>query len=219
METFGAGLGPATLALTTREISTVTLDGRPARRTVMSRSYRTDQADLWEALTDPERIPRWFLPITGDLRVGGSYQLEGNAGGTVEECEPPHRFRVTWVMGEAVSWLSVTLRPDEAGTLLELDHLGSVPDELWAQFGPSATGIGWDMTLHGLAAHLATGADNDPAAFMAWATSAEGVAFMQTSAEAWQQADVADGGDPAEAAARAGRTIAVYTGQAEPPQH
>ena len=33
----------------------------------------------------PERIPRWFLPVSGDLRLGGRYQLEGNAGGEVLE--------------------------------------------------------------------------------------------------------------------------------------
>jgi hypothetical protein len=47
-----------------------------ARRHV-SQSYDTDQDDLWDAVTNIERIPRWFLPISGDLKVGGSYQLEG----------------------------------------------------------------------------------------------------------------------------------------------
>ena len=48
---------------------------------------------MWDAVTSAERIPRWFLPISGDLRLGGRYQLEGNAGGEVLECAPPARRR------------------------------------------------------------------------------------------------------------------------------
>lgn len=210
---------PGFLKLTTRSVSTVQVDGKPARRGVLSRRFDTDAADLWDAITTPERIPRWFLPISGDLRVGGRFQLEGNAGGTIEECEPPSRFRVTWVMGEGtLSWVTVTLAPEGEGTRLELEHLGHIPDELWARFGPSATGLGWDMALFGLDLHLETGAANDPAEAMAWMTSPNGLAFMQESAASWQAADVADGTAPHEAAARAARTIAVYTGQADPPQ-
>src|SRR5690606_22050656 len=55
--------------------------GRPARVARLMRSYPTTQDDLWDAITNPERIPRWFMPVSGDLRPGGHYQLEGNAGG------------------------------------------------------------------------------------------------------------------------------------------
>ena len=65
-----------------------------------SRTYPAEIDDVWDALTNPERIPRWFLPIHGDLRLGGTYQFEGNAGGEIRECEPPQRLLVTWVMGE-----------------------------------------------------------------------------------------------------------------------
>ena len=64
---------------TRREVRVAERDGRPARQLVATRSYPTGAADLWDALTSPTRIPRWFLPITGDLRVGGRYQLTGNA--------------------------------------------------------------------------------------------------------------------------------------------
>ena len=61
-------------------------DGATTKIAIARRTYPTDQADLWDALTDAERIPRWFLPISGDLTVGGRYQLEGQAGGVVERC-------------------------------------------------------------------------------------------------------------------------------------
>jgi hypothetical protein len=61
------------------EIVTVTLERR----------YQAEVADVWQAITDPERLRRWFLPITGDLRPGGNFQLEGNAGGDILTSEAP----------------------------------------------------------------------------------------------------------------------------------
>lgn len=207
------------LGLVTRTVSTVDLDGVPARRTVMTRTFPTDRDDLWDAVTNPARIPRWLMPISGDLKVGGSYQLEGNAGGTVEECEAPERFRVTWQMGPATTWLTVTLTSDgDAGTQLRLEHVGVVPEELWAQFGPSATGIGWDMMLLALGLHTSSGEAVDPAEAAAWTASPEGVAMTEQSALLWQDADAAAGTDPDAAAQRAAFTVAVYTGRAEPSQ-
>ena len=75
-------------------------EGRTVR---LERTFDAPIEDVWDALTDAERISRWFLPISGELHVGGRYQLEGNAGGEVLACEPPHRFRVTWVYGEVTS--------------------------------------------------------------------------------------------------------------------
>lgn len=49
----------------------------------LTRTYDADVDDVWDALTNPERLPRWFSPVTGDFRVGGAYQIEGNAGGQI----------------------------------------------------------------------------------------------------------------------------------------
>ena len=68
----------------------------------LSRSYPTSVEDLWEACTTAERLARWFSPVHGDLRLGGRYQVEGNAGGTVEQCDPPRSFRLSWEMGPQV---------------------------------------------------------------------------------------------------------------------
>src|SRR6476619_4582258 len=72
-------------------------EGRAVR---LRRTYDAPVEDVWDAVTNPERISRWFLPISGDLRLGGRYQLEGNAGGEILACEQPRRYRVTWVYGE-----------------------------------------------------------------------------------------------------------------------
>jgi hypothetical protein len=35
---------------------------------LIRRNYDAAIADVWDALTDPDRMKRWFLPITGNLR-------------------------------------------------------------------------------------------------------------------------------------------------------
>ncbi|UAK31909.1 SRPBCC family protein [Nocardia asteroides] len=207
---------PAAIAgLVTREVRTGSRDGTPTRIAVARRTYPTDQADLWDALTDIERIPRWFLPVSGDLRVGGRYQLEGNANGVVEQCDAPRRFAVTWEMGPQISWLTVDLTPSGDGTELELVHEAPVDPEFWSQYGPGAVGVGWDLGLMGLGLHLSSGVPVDQAEAMAFPTTPEGAAFIRTAALGWAEAAVGGGDDPAAANAAALRTVAFYTGASE----
>lgn len=63
---------------------------------VLRRHYDADVADVWQACTDPERLPRWLTPVSGELRPGGRYRLAGNAGGQVLRCEPPRLLVVSW---------------------------------------------------------------------------------------------------------------------------
>ena len=74
-----------------RHVGSRTLEAGEARTLTVSRVYETPPEDLWDACTNPERISRWFLPISGDLRPGGRYEFEGNASGTIERCEPPQQ--------------------------------------------------------------------------------------------------------------------------------
>ena len=105
-----------------REVANREHLGRPARAVIATRSYDTDIDDLWDALTSAERIPRWFLPVSGDLRLGGRYQFEGNAGGEITRCEPPRLLSVTWEFGGGTTWLTVTLSEEGVGvTRLELE--------------------------------------------------------------------------------------------------
>ncbi|RYU10977.1 SRPBCC family protein [Nocardioides iriomotensis] len=203
-------LGAVDRALSTREHL-----GRTARVLTAEQHYPTDADDLWEALTTPERLQRWFLPLEGDLRVGGSYQLVGNAGGTIERCDAPRSFAITWEYGGGVSWVEVDLTPTDGGTDLVLTHIAHV-DGFAETYGPGAVGVGWDMTLMGLHAHVVSGEANDPSAFEAWGTSDEGKAYVTRSSELWGQADAADGTDPAVAQARAERTAAFYRGEEVP---
>lgn len=192
-------------------------NGRPARVILASRRYDAEIADVWDAMTNAERIPRWFLPISGDLRPGGRYQLKGNAGGEITRCEPPRHLALTWEFGGEVSWVSVQLAEiSEGRTLLELEHVAHVDDERWEQYGPGAVGVGWDMALLGLAQHLATGASVDPTQAIAWLASDDGRRFVSGSSEGWCQASVASGTEASQAKASAARTSAFYTGQPDP---
>lgn len=198
----------------TREVRGRDHEGKPARVVVASRSYDTTLDDLWDALTSAERIPRWFLPITGDLKLGGRYQLVGNAGGTITACEPPRRLSVTWEFGGQTSWVNVSLTADGAGTHLELEHIAHIadPDEFWDRFGPGAVGVGWDLALVGLALHLASGAAVDKAEFEIWSTSDEGKDFAARSSEGWRLASIAYGTDEAAATTAAAETTKFYQG-------
>ncbi len=183
----------------------------------VSRSYPAGLADVWDACTNPERIKRWFLPVSGELTAGGRYQLEGNAGGTVTRCDPPHGFDATWEMGGDTSWIELRLADEGNGrTLFRLDHIARVGDERWAQFGPGAVGVGWESGLIGLSLHLTTRRSVDPAAFAAWSVSDEGRQFFAASSDAWGEASVSSGTDVSLARAAANRTTAFYTGAPEP---
>lgn len=73
----------------------------------LSRGYSTTIKNLWDAVTNDERLPRWFLTITGKLELGGRYQLEGYAGGLINACEPPSHLAITWEFGGDVSWVVI----------------------------------------------------------------------------------------------------------------
>jgi uncharacterized protein YndB with AHSA1/START domain len=185
-----------------------------AGRTVrLQREYDAPIEDVWDAITNPERIGRWFLPISGDYRLGGRYQFEGNAGGTILECERPHRLRVTWVYGEVtsdadISEVVVRLESvDGDSTRLQLEHVAIVPEDRWEQFGPGAVGVGWEMGLLGLTLHLRGGSVGDP---LAWQLSDEGREFAMRSSEAWGKANRAAGADPTVAAQAVANTTAFY---------
>ena len=93
-----------------------------ARVAVFRRSYQTTVEDLWDACTNPERLARWYVPVTGDLRVGGSFQQVNVGGGTILVCDAPHLLKLS--LGDGADEIEVRLSPGpEAGTaVLELEH-------------------------------------------------------------------------------------------------
>ena len=197
-----------------RQVGRRTLEAGEARTLTISRVYDTPTEDLWDACTNPARLPRWFLPVSGDLRLGGRFTIEGNASGTIERCEPPHSFDATWEFGGAVSWIDLRLTPEADGrTRFALHHIAHIEDEIWAQYGPGAVGVGWDGAVLGLTLHLSEAGSPERATVDAWQASDEGRAFMRLASERWAEASVAAGTDPVAAQAAATRVTDAYTGQ------
>ena len=204
------------LGVVHRSVESLEHNGKPARAVVLSRNYNTHIDDLWDALTNAERIPRWFMPIEGSLTLGGRYQLVGNAGGTITECTPPAELGLTWEMQQQVSWVQVRLTKESRDrTRLTLRHIAELTPEseqFWAQFGPGAVGVGWEAGLLGMALYLA-----DPDAKKidenTFATTPEGLEFFRGSAGQWGDAAIAAGEDVEGARVAARNTAGFYTGQ------
>jgi uncharacterized protein YndB with AHSA1/START domain len=196
----------------TSQIDTIrrTIGSRPipagdGRSVVLRRSYDAPVEDVWDACTDPGRLKRWFLPVSGDLRAGGSFQIEGNAGGQIVRCEPPSLLAVTWVYGNnPADQVELRLSRGAGGTTeLELEH-ASAPGTADSLAG---VGVGWDLTLLGLAMHL-RGETVDPTA---WEHSPATGELVVSSTRAWGAALEAAGvATAAEAAGIVERTIAFY---------
>jgi len=188
----------------TREVRSVEKDGCPARVVVAACSYDTTVEDLWDCITNAERIPRWLLPVSGELRLGGRYQLQGNARGEITACDPPRVLAVTWEFGGQLSWVRVELTElSDGGAQLRLEHTVPV-DETWDRFGPGATGIGWELALLGLSWHLDGHAmPQEPP---------DRKDFVRRSSEEWGRASIAAGSSEEAARAAAERTTQFYAG-------
>ena len=203
-----------------REVASGRLAAGEAHTIRLRRTYDAPIDDVWDALTNPDRIGRWFLPVSGDYRVGGTFQFEGNAGGRIVACERPNRLLVTWGYAEmggdaAASELELRLMPDGDGaTVFELEHTAIVPDDAWALFGPGAVGVGWDQGLLGLGLHLRGDSAGDP---MAWQLSEEGRSFAMRSSEAWGAASAAAGADAGTVARNVASTNGFYAPEPDGP--
>ncbi|MYC28633.1 MAG: SRPBCC family protein [Chloroflexi bacterium] len=197
-----------------RSVAFEVRDGQPASAVALSRTFPAAIADVWDAVTNGDRIPRWFAPVSGNLELHGRYQVEGNAGGTIAACEAQSHLGLTWEFAGDVSWVEVQVSEDgNGGTRLALCHTALL-SEHWETFGPGAVGVGWEMAFLGLALHLERPDDPkiDEAEF---ATSPEGRAFIHGSSEGWAKAAIAAGTEVEVANAAAGRTAAFYTGEGE----
>ena len=201
------------LAAVERRVTALAHKGQPARAVRLTRGYATTVEDLWDAVTNAERIAQWFLPVRGNLEFGGRYQLKGNAGGRITRCEPPSHLALTWEIGGDLSWVEVDVSDDGADCArLALTHTALVTPH-WAEYGPGAVGVGWEMGLLGMALHLER-PDEPKLDAEAFAASSQGRALLTGSSEAWGRMAVAMGTDAEEARAAARRTAAFYTGEA-----
>jgi uncharacterized protein YndB with AHSA1/START domain len=139
------------------------VDGKSAVR--IEDRYDTDIDDLWAAVTQPERLARWYGKVEGDLRPGGAFTLYVESAdldsiGRVEACEPPRRLRITSRESDDSAargngpapfeqTVEATLTADEAQTLLSIEIQRLPVDKL------EYYGAGWQSHAENLAAYLA----------------------------------------------------------------
>lgn len=201
---------------TVRQVKPIQWEGKKGRSVVIERSFATSVDDLWDAIVTPERLARWFLPVSGDLVEGGQYQLEGNAGGTIRRCDAPHYLELSWEIQGGIGWITLTLAPlGDDSTRLVLEHIGEDEAhflEFWAQYGPGSVGVGWDTAFMSLDAYIEQGDDYEPFDENAWVATAEGQAFMLAASDGWVAAAIAFGTDPEAARAAGKQTYAFFTG-------
>jgi len=157
---------------------------------VIRRSYDAAPEELWDALTDPDRLARWFLPVSGDLREGGRFRLEGNASGEIVRCDRPREIGLTWESAGSVGNVQVRLTAKGVATVLELEH-SPIPAEIIPNASMEAWGLGagWEMGLTALDDYLAGRLPEGSAAdWIATATAEQMMAAGQLSSrisDAW----------------------------------
>lgn len=121
----------------------------------MKSRYDTDIDDLWSALTDPQRLARWYAKVDGDLRVGGEFTATVPASGwdgrgRIDVCDPPQKLVVTmWEHEGAEGVVAAELVAHKDHTTLVIERRGIPMDLVWAY------GTGWQEHMEDLAAHLA----------------------------------------------------------------
>src|SRR4051794_20979953 len=102
--------------------------------------------DVWEALTDPERLEDWFAnDVDLDLRPGGGASFRWANGeerhAVVREVEPGERLAFDW---EDEGEVEFTLADGADGTLLavvETSPAWSTALDVQASFGCAAAGV------------------------------------------------------------------------------
>lgn len=119
------------------------------------RTYDAPIADVWSALTDPERMPRWFGRWRGDPSSGSvEVALSDEEGSPTEQviidaCEPPRWLAVTMANPDRPWPLEATLREGGGGTSLRFVHRLAEP------YDASSIGPGWHYYLDRLGAEVA----------------------------------------------------------------
>ncbi|WP_127472719.1 SRPBCC family protein [Microbacterium sulfonylureivorans] len=132
-------------------VRALTGDGS-AQAITLIRTFRAPVAEVWDAITAPERIARWYGTITGPTpsRPGDSFMVDLGGGmlrrAVLESCDAPQGLTYTWWSGDDDPGLvRIRLDPDGAGTRLTVQHDRLRPHRM-LQYGE-----GWEQNLVALA--------------------------------------------------------------------
>jgi uncharacterized protein YndB with AHSA1/START domain len=117
---------------------------------------------VWRALTDPELLSQWLLPVIDlELEPGAAFTLKTQPypgwDGTVScrfvEIEPQRRLSYTWTVPFLDTVVTFTLAPTPSGTRLSIVQSGFKPDQKQERGGAR---YGWNMMSGKLVELLAT---------------------------------------------------------------
>ncbi|WP_158895621.1 SRPBCC family protein [Amycolatopsis anabasis] len=138
----------------TREIGTRNIAGSAGCSVRIRRNFPAPIETVWKACTTREQINLWFLPVTGDLRVGGKYQLESYAEGEILRCEAPDLLSVTMAFqgGPGEAELRLTGGSGDE-TVLQFEHAMVFDTAAWSAIAPEI-GAAWEVALKYLDVHL-----------------------------------------------------------------
>lgn len=143
----------------------MSITGRPETRDgqdhlVLTRTFTAPVEDVWAAITEPERLGRWFGtwtgdPATGQVRVRWDYEEEvGDEIYVIDACEAPHHLRVHNVNDDADQVWTLDLRLRQEGATTVLDFAQVMTETLPV----TDVGPGWEYYLDRLAQSITTGA-------------------------------------------------------------
>lgn len=199
---------------TKRFVSEQDRNGEKVKVVTIEHLYETSLEDLWDALTNKERLERWFASISGELKIGGHYKVEGNAEGEITECSKPNSFSLTWEFGGQVSWVEIKLTQIKNNTVkLKLNHIAYISPH-WEMYGAGAVGVGWELALFGLM-YYKENPEKPKINESEFVGSDKGNNFIKKINREWGIASI-KAGENAEAVKNAvKRTIAFYTGSKE----
>jgi uncharacterized protein YndB with AHSA1/START domain len=193
LNAFAAGVSD-----TEREIGSRRIAAGEARTILMRRRYDAPIEDVWDACTDPDRLDRWFLHVSGDLRAGGTFDIQDNAHGEILRCEPPRVLTLSWRYEDRpYSEVELRLSPGAAGgTVLELEHGFAAKGYL------VGVGVGWEAGLYALGPYLRDELPDVPAAEQAGGPPAGLEELLAESEQLWValvgDVDTPVGGHPAD---------------------
>lgn len=108
----------------------------------LTRRFRARPEKVWSAWTDPETLIGWFCTTKAkpgslraelDVRVGGRYRISfdmesgehSEVGGIYREVVPNEKLVFSWAWHstpERESLVTMSIRPDGAGTLMVFTH-------------------------------------------------------------------------------------------------
>lgn len=115
-------------------------------------------ARVWQALTDPELLARWWA--AGDVRpvVGHRFILDMGSRGEqpcqVLAVEPERMIRYSFAEGSLDTTITWRLEAEGTGTRLFLEHAGFDPASPLGQQALKGMGAGWPRILSAFESRL-----------------------------------------------------------------